>query len=333
MKVEQDISKHAILQATMVDALGAVFNMLVAAVRESRSRHSTNSNVVPWRRASIHGKEARRLLEKARDRLIAEATGSAPGQDLGPVITPEPIMIMLLERLAYGVYGSGTIDIVNIFEECLEQLVSDMPRYLRINHNNEQALDVEKRPSRRLLKRLNAFQEEVDIVNSVLLQQHRVLVQFRTCLDPKEFKRPSIARRMRFKFEKSGIERVSTHIQEQRRYCKELRDRAKVLEDRNVRLVETLADDNSRVIFIFTFITILFLPLSFVATFFGMNVQGISSTTSTTSHFWYIGAPLTGGILVICMIFVFKGEDVWFFLTYLPAIVVHLLKWRPRKNS
>lgn len=152
-----------------------------------------------------------------------------------------------------------------------------------------------------------------------MVQQQKVLNQFRTCLDPAEFKRPTTARKMRFKFEKIGIERVLTHIKDQRRYCKELCDRAKVLEDRNVRLVETLADDNSRAIFIFTFITILFLPLSFVATFFGMNVVGINPTTSTTKHFWVVGAPLTGGIFVICLIFVFRGEDVWFFLADLPA--------------
>ena len=158
-----------------------------------------------------------------------------------------------------------------------------------------------------------------------MLQQQKVLIQFRTCLDPAEFKRPTTARKMRFKFEKIGIERVLTHIKDQRRHCKELSDRAKVLEDQNVRLVETLADDNSRAIFIFTFITILFLPLSFVATFFGMNVVGINPTKSTTEHFWVVGAPLTGGIFVICLIFVFRGEDVWFFLTDLPA------KLRPRR--
>ena len=109
----------------MIDALGAVFNMLVAAVRESRSGNNTDRNVEPWRRALRYGNEASKLLEEARNKLIAEATGSAPGWDLGPVVTPEPIMIMLLERLAHGVYGSGTVDIINIFEECLEQLVSD----------------------------------------------------------------------------------------------------------------------------------------------------------------------------------------------------------------
>ena len=137
---------------------------------------------------------------------------------------------------------------------------------------------------------------------------------------------------MRFKFEKSGIERILTHINEQRRYCGELSKRAKVLEDQNVRLVETLADDNNRAILVFTLITIFFLPLSFVATFFGMNVVGINPTKSTTSHFWVIGAPLTGGISIICLTFVFKGEDAWFFFKDLPANCVKLLRLRQEKG-
>ena len=192
---------------------------------------------------------------------------------------------------------------------------------------------MENRPSRRLLKRINAFQEEVDIVKGVLLQQLKVIVEFQTCLDPKEFKRPTTARKMRFKFEKVGIESMLTHIDDQRRYCKELCNRAKVLEDQNVRLVETLADDNSRAIFIFTFITILFLPLSFVATFFGMNVEGINPTTSNTQHFWAIGAPLTGGIFVICLIFVFGGEQVWFFLQSLPTYCMELMGLKRMEKS
>ena len=121
---EQAISDHAILQATMIDALGDIFSMLVAAVTESRSGHSPDPKVKPWRRALRHGKEACKFLNQARDKLIAEATGSVPSKDLGPVITPEAIMIILFERLAYGVYGTGTVDVINILEECLEKLVS-----------------------------------------------------------------------------------------------------------------------------------------------------------------------------------------------------------------
>ena len=137
---------------------------------------------------------------------------------------------------------------------------------------------MEKRPSRRLLKKINAFREEADIVTSVLLQQHKVLREFRTCLDPAKFKRSTTARKLRFQFEKNGIERVLFHINDQCRHCKELCERARVLEDQNVRLVGILANDNSRAIFIFTFVTILFLPLGFVASYFGVNVQGISET-------------------------------------------------------
>lgn len=330
---EPAISDHAILQATMIDALGDIFSMLVAAVTESRSEHSPDPEVQPWGRALRHGKEACKFLNQARDKLIVEATRSVPGKDLGPVITPEAIMIVLFERLAHGVYGTGTVDVINIFEECLEKLVSHKLGRWQIGCNTKQGLDVKKRPSRRLLKRINAFQEEVKIIDSVLLQQHNVLTDFRKCLDPAEFKRPTTVRKMRFKFEKSGIERLLTHIKEQRRYCGELSGRAKVLEDQNVRLVETLADDNNRAILVFTLITIFFLPLSFVATFFGMNVVGINPTKSTTSHFWVIGAPLTGGISILCLIFVFKGEDAWFFFKDLPANCVELLRLRQMKGS
>ena len=175
------------------------------------------------------------------------------------------------------------------------------------------ALRVEKHSSRRLLQKLNAFEEEVDVVNGVLVQQKTVLLTFRESLDPGGFKKGgTTARKMRFEFETGGIERILTHIEEQLRYCQELRKRAKVLAVQNVQLVETVADDNSRTIFVFTFITVLFLPLSFVAGFFGMNLAGVSDTKSEVSHFWYIAVPLTVGILVLCAIFVAWGESIWF---------------------
>ena len=177
---------------------------------------------------------------------------------------------------------------------------------------------MKSRPSRRLLQSINAFEEEVAIVINVLRQQNRVLTAFRDCLYPKSFKRPSIARRMRYEFEDKGIERILTSIREQLRYCAELRARAKVLAVQNVHLVETLQDDNGRAIFVFTFITVLFLPLSFVAGFFGMNVGGITNTTSTVWHFWLIALPVTAGIMVLCGVVVFYGEFLWFAFADLP---------------
>ena len=102
------------------------------------------------------------------------------------------------------------------------------------------------------------------------------------------------------------------HINEQLRNCKELRERAKVLAVQNVQLVETFADDNSRALFVFTFITVLFLPVSFVAGFFGMNLAGIADTESRVKLFWYTALPLTAGILIMCILFIARGESIWF---------------------
>ena len=119
-----ETSDHAILQATMVDALGAIYNMFEFSVRASRSSHAADSNSKLWSKALQFGDEACLLLEKARDGLIAEATGSAPGEGLGPVLTSEAIMIKVLERLSLGVYGSGNVNVIHILEACLEQLVN-----------------------------------------------------------------------------------------------------------------------------------------------------------------------------------------------------------------
>lgn len=123
---KDDISESAILLASMVDALGAVYNLLVETVRFARYEHgsSTYQKLPSGKRATGYCNEACRLLEVARGQLITEATGVAPGENVGPVVTPETILIMIMERLVRGVFGRGTIDVINILEECLEQLVS-----------------------------------------------------------------------------------------------------------------------------------------------------------------------------------------------------------------
>ena len=159
---------------------------------------------------------------------------------------------------------------------------------------------------------INGFEEEVTAVHDVLLHQKRVLGELRGYLQPSSFDTPSIARSMRFDFEKRSIERILMTIREQLKNCTELQERAKVLAVQNVHLVETLQDDNGRAIFIFTFITILFLPLSFVAGFFGMNLKGINGTTSDASLFWKIAVPFTGGIMLLCTAVIIWGEKLWF---------------------
>ena len=178
-----------------------------------------------------------------------------------------------------------------------------------------QTLKVKHEASRRLLQKLNSFQEEVTIVKNVLNEQDDVLSGLQTSLDPNTFRTPSITRKLRYNFELKSIQRILGKLREQMKSCDELIDRAKSLAVQNVQLVETFQDDNSKAIFVFTIVTILFLPMSFVSSFFGMNVIGIDPQATTLKHFWVIALPLTFGIVIPCSIVALKGEEVYFGVT------------------
>lgn len=61
----------------------------------------------------------------------------------------------------------------------------------------------------------------------------------------------------------------------------------------------------SRLVFIFTAITIIFLPLSFFTSYFGMNLIDIAKTVHTSRYFWMTAGPVSGitviAILIIMM--------------------------------
>ena len=106
------VAEGAILLAVMVDALGEIIQMVVETVRCLR----IDSRV-------LKDSEACELLKAALDQLIREASGQDKNGNVGPVVTPEPIITSLLERLSFGVLGPGTVDIIHLYEECLEHLV------------------------------------------------------------------------------------------------------------------------------------------------------------------------------------------------------------------
>lgn len=108
----------------MVDALGEVFHMLVETLRCLRSHeYETGGIMGPESLILKYGKEACDLLETARDQLVREANGTANNNSIGPVVTPEAIAIALFDRLTSGVFFTGSIDVINLYEECLEHLV------------------------------------------------------------------------------------------------------------------------------------------------------------------------------------------------------------------
>ena len=124
---EDAMADGTILLSAVVDAFGSIIHMFVEAVRYVKSSHDikkTSSLMADTFAVSRHAEESVRLLEQARGQLIREADGRDENDTIGPVLTPEAITITIIERLVSGVYHSGTLDIIGLYEACLEHLVS-----------------------------------------------------------------------------------------------------------------------------------------------------------------------------------------------------------------
>ena len=110
----------------------------------------------------------------------------------------------------------------------------------------KQTFQVRDHSSFHWVQALHEFDEELDIVKGVLLQQERVLNTFCSCLDPNSFEKPKIIREMNFVFSRNQIERVLLSIRDQLRYCEELKGRCSTLVGQNVQLVQTMRGTSLR---------------------------------------------------------------------------------------
>lgn len=143
----------------------------------------------------------------------------------------------------------------------------------------------------------------------VLLQQQKVLMLVKSLLSPSAFREgeASVERRGRYIYEANALETILRRQGDRVAECQEMQKRVRGLGIQNVQLVETQLDDNNRAILIFTIVTVVFLPMTFVSGFFGMNLNGFSNSDAKAVHFWEIAAPLTVGIALPCIIIAFWG--------------------------
>jgi hypothetical protein len=102
----------------------------------------------------------------------------------------------------------------------------------------------------------------------------------------------------------------------------DLRENSNSLINRTIQLVNIRLEDHGKAILVFTIVTIIFLPLSFVSSFFGMNFSDIRNMESTQRLFWIISGSLTVGTVGFAIFLAFYGG----------AIVDWFVSWRENRN-
>lgn len=90
----------------------------------------------------------------------------------------------------------------------------------------------------------------------------------------------------------------------------EIRENTNTLVNRTVQLVNIRLEDHGKAILVFTIVTIIFLPLSFVSSFFGMNVMDIRNMSGSQSIFWIVAACVTVGVVALSSFLAFSGGSI-----------------------
>ncbi|KAB8576221.1 hypothetical protein FH972_025749 [Carpinus fangiana] len=90
----------------------------------------------------------------------------------------------------------------------------------------------------------------------------------------------------------------------------ELRNNANELVNRTIQLVNIRMEGHGQAILVFTVVTIVFLPLSFVSSFFGMNVTEFKQDSLGMRSFWAAGLGLTALVVGLSTILAFYGGKI-----------------------
>lgn len=90
----------------------------------------------------------------------------------------------------------------------------------------------------------------------------------------------------------------------------DLRDNTNNLVTRTIQLVNIRLEDHGKAILVFTVVTIVFLPLNFVCSFFGMNVSDIRNMQQGQSLFWAVALCVTAAVVGGSVFMAFQGGHI-----------------------
>jgi Mg2+ and Co2+ transporter CorA len=200
-----------------------------------------------------------------------------------------------------------------------------------------------RNPSTKLVMDLLQVQEELNIIISIMEQQielvtnlqeilnhSRVKSQSRTPIRPNQQKPfgsiPAAGIATYRQMSQSHLSDPAAQLIEnlQREYADlvDLRDNSNTLINRTIQLVNIRLEDHGKAILVFTIVTIIFLPLSFVTSFFGMNFSDIRDMESTQRRFWLVGGCLTVVTVAFSLFLAFYGG----------TIVESFVDWNEARN-
>jgi Mg2+ and Co2+ transporter CorA len=186
-------------------------------------------------------------------------------------------------------------------------------------------------PSTKLVMDLLQVQEELNIIISIMEQQMDLVADLQGIAIPGRNRRLSqrhdqrplssippadvaTYRQMSFSRLSDPAAQLLENLQREYADLVDLRENSNALINRTIQLVNIRLEDHGKAILVFTMVTIIFLPLSFISSFFGMNFSDIRDMEQTQRLFWVVAGSLTVGTVAFSVFLAFYGGAIteWF---------------------
>ncbi|EAW07142.1 uncharacterized protein ACLA_018460 [Aspergillus clavatus NRRL 1] len=168
------------------------------------------------------------------------------------------------------------------------------------DYHSQLSLKVRDKPSRALLVELDLFEEELDSILKIIQKQQRRMEEFM-----------SLAREIEQSSPRDSVhvlQNALRDLDEKKAMYQELNSSIEKLRRRVVRQIDLRQDNNSKAILVFTIVTLIFLPMSFITSYFGMNTVDIRDMDLGQSVFWAVAAPFTTLTVGVCMLIAYQGD-------------------------
>lgn len=175
--------------------------------------------------------------------------------------------------------------------------------------NTAKQFQVNHRPGKRLIRAINLLQEELQALMQINSWQQELIQRYSCVLDDKTYEIDLPARRAMYRHEGMLLQSCAEQLQSSAREMNNLIRRCGPLSDSTKQSLEINEEDHGKAIMVFTVVTIIFLPLSFVTSFFGMNTIDIRDMSSSQSLFWAVAIPLTAVTMSSALFIAYNGDD------------------------
>ncbi|OCL04161.1 hypothetical protein AOQ84DRAFT_391740 [Glonium stellatum] len=205
---------------------------------------------------------------------------------------PEFILAWIMRRLIVSPIHRS-IKVTNLYVEFFSML------RFQVNHH----------PRKRLLRDINLLQEELSALDTVNQWQKNAIQNYFAILDEKTYRRSNGRRSYVYSYEKNLIDSILRHLNTNHAEYIDLVDACRPLTDKSKQSIEINEEDHGKAILVFTVVTVIFLPLSFVTSYLGMNTYDIRNMNNKQSLFWAIAIPLTCVVMAVILGIAYNGDQ------------------------